>query len=397
MTGNSPPKLAEFVVIVALLMSVVAFSTDAMLPSFPQITADLHLENANQAQLVITVFILGTGIGQLFFGPLSDGLGRKPAIGAGLVVFTIGCLICLYADSLKWVLIGRLVQGLGVSAARTVTTALVRDLYEGRAMARVMSFAFGIFILVPAVAPSVGQLIMGAFGWRSIFVSFIIYATFTWGWMFLRLAETHPPERRFTLEPAAFISAVKEVLTNRTVFTFIVIQGLLLGGLFAYLSSTQQIFVDSFGVGDKFPLYFALIALASALASFINGTLVMRIGMRRMCEISFGLAAISAGLSLLFQSIAPNTWLLVGFTLWSALGFLFMGISLGNVNALAMETMGHISGLAAAIIGSVSTLIAVVLAIPIGLAFNGTPIPLITANMALYTLAFVLMIRENAA
>ncbi len=389
-TGKSTPFL-EFVVIVSLMFSLIAFGTDAMLPSLPAIAADLQLSDVNQAQLVITTFVLGTGLGQLFFGPMSDATGRKPAISAGILLFLIGCVICFYVDDLKWMLIGRFIQGLGVSGPRTVTIAMVRDLYKGREMARVMSFSFGIFVLVPAVAPSVGQAIMGIYGWRSIYLAFILFAVFAWAWMLLRQVESHPPERRRMLLRSELLSAVKEVLTNRIVLIFMGIQTLLLGGLFAYLSSAQQIYVDSFGVGDKFPLYFATVALTSGLAAFINGSLVMRLGMRRMCKFAIALSTLSALAALGFQIWGPESLLLGAFLAWSIVSFLCMSLVLGNVNALAMEPMGHIAGLASAVIGASATLGAVLIAAPIGLAFDGNPLPLLASHFVLYLLAYGLV------
>lgn len=395
MTPPGHARFAEFIILVSLMFSLIAFGTDSMLPALPAIAADLGLYNVNNAQLVVTSFILGTGLGQLFFGPLSDAIGRKPAIALGIGVFIGGCVISFYVQSMEWMLLGRFIQGLGVSGPRTVTIALVRDLYKGRRMAQVMSFTFGVFVLVPAVAPSIGQVIMGQFGWRSIYISFIVFAVFSLAWLWFRQPESHPPERRHILTGAAFRASMKEVLSNRIVTTYLLIQGLLLGGLFGYLSSAQQIYVDSFGVGDRFPLYFALVTLISGLAAFINGAMVMRLGMRRMVQASILMALVAGGAAAVFQLYAPEPVQLAGFVIWSIASFLFMSLSLGNLNALAMEPMGHIAGLASAIIGASATLMAVVLAIPIGLAFDGTPLPLIGGHIVLYACAYALLRRAG--
>ncbi|MBV1863326.1 MAG: multidrug effflux MFS transporter [Rhodobacteraceae bacterium] len=391
MTKATPPSFVEFVILVSLMFSLIAFGTDAMLPSLPAIASSLQLSDVNQAQLIVTTFVLGTGLGQLFFGPMSDATGRKPAIAAGILLFIAGCVMCYFAQSILGMLIGRFIQGLGISAPRTVTIALVRDLYKGREMARVMSFSFGIFVLVPAVAPMIGQTIMGAYGWRSIFLSFILFASVALIWMWMRQIESHPVEKRRLLKGRDFLNALTDVLRSRTVLVYMAIQGLLLGGLFGYLSSAQQIYVDSFGVGDRFPLYFALVTLISGLAAFVNGTLVIRLGMRTMCKSALILAVVSAGIALAFQTMAPVEWRLAGFIIWSILAFMFMSLTLGNVNALAMEPMGHIAGLASAVIGAAATLLAVLIAVPIGLAFAGSPMPLIFSHMMLYALAFWLM------
>jgi DHA1 family bicyclomycin/chloramphenicol resistance-like MFS transporter len=394
MTNQRGARFVEFIILVSLMFSLIAFGTDSMLPALPQIAADLKLADPNQAQLVVTVFVLGTGLGQLFFGPLSDATGRKPAIGLGIGLFIVGCVICYYVQSIEWMLLGRFIQGLGISGPRTVTIALVRDIYKGRRMAQVMSFTFGVFVLVPAIAPWLGQQIMGHFGWRSIYLSFMIFAAVVLVWLWLRQAETHPVDQRRMLSRTEFATAIKDVLGNRTVVTFMLIQGLLLGGLFAYLSSAQQVFVESFDVGADFPLYFATITLLSGIAAFINGTLVMRLGMHRMVQTAIGLALVSAVLSLVFQTLAPQSLRLSGFVVWSVISFLMMSLSLGNLNALAMDPMGHIAGLASAIIGASATLLAVLLAIPIGLAFNGSPLPLMAGHLGLYALAFWLLKRH---
>ncbi len=394
MTNQRGARFVEFIILVSMMFSLIAFGTDSMLPALPEIAAELQLADVNKAQLVVTSFILGTGLGQLFFGPLSDATGRKPAIALGIAVFIAGCVMCYLVQSIEWMLLGRFIQGLGIAGPRTVTIALVRDIYKGRRMAQVMSFTFGVFVLVPAIAPTLGQMIMGQFGWRSIYLSFILFAAVSLAWLWLRQPESHPMEKRRVLSRADFGAAIKDVLGHRSVVTYMTIQGLLLGGLFGYLSSAQQIFVDSFGVGADFPLYFAAITLISGLAAFINGTLVMRLGMRRMVQTAITLALLNAGLSLLFQLFAPAEFGLNGFLVWSILSFLLMSLSLGNLNALAMEPMGHIAGLAAAIIGATSTLMAVVLAIPIGLAFDGSPLPLVGGHLILYTLAFWLLKRH---
>ena len=171
--SKTDPSLAEFVIIISLMMSLTALSIDAMLPALPQIGADLQVQNTNDRQLVVSTIFLGLAAGQLFFGPLSDKTGRKPAIYAGLTLFAAGSLVSVFAVSFPMMLAGRLLQGAGVSAPRAVGLALVRDRYEGRAMAQVMSFVMTIFILVPMIAPIFGQTLLFITGWRSIFGSFV--------------------------------------------------------------------------------------------------------------------------------------------------------------------------------------------------------------------------------
>jgi MFS transporter, DHA1 family, multidrug resistance protein len=386
----------EFILLIAIMFAMIAFGSDAMLPAFPQIAADLGVSDVNRAQLVITIFILGTGLGQLFTGPLSDAVGRKPVILGGLLVYMAACVMAIYAQSLETLLIARFIQGIGVSAPRTVTIAMVRDLYAGRRMARVMSLAMTLFVLVPAVAPLVGQSIADSLGWRSIFGAFILFAILGFMWLGLRQPETLPPEKRRALKLGAILAAVVEVFSSRIVITYALVLAFGYGALFGYLSSAQQIFVDVFDAGVNFPLYFAVIALISGGAGFLNAFLVIRFGMRPIATFAFGaILVITSGLALTvaFTNIS-NDVLFPIFLIWSVLSFFVPGLTFGNLTALTMEPMGHIAGIASAIIGAASTFLGVLIAIPIGLAFNGTILPLLIGSTIAAGASFALMLSN---
>ena len=388
---------AEFVALIALMFAMIAFGTDSMLPALPEIARDLGLDDANRAQLVVTSFVLGTGIGQLFTGPLSDALGRKPVISGGLLLFMLGSLLAWKVGTLDWLLVARFLQGLGVSAPRTVTLAMVRDLYAGRMMARVMSIAMALFVLVPAVAPLTGQWIAQALGWRTIFLSFVLFALVGLGWLNLRQGETLAPDRRRPLRVASFLGAAREVLTSRIVMTYVLILSVGYGALFGYLSSAQQVFVDVFGAGDRFPLFFAAIALFSGVSGFVNAALVVRLGMRRMIVTAFSMILLADIAMTIFLLVAspPDEVAFGAFLAWSMLAFLVPGLTFGNLNALAMEPMGHIAGMASAIIGALSTMLGVSIAIPIGLAFDGTILPLLVGFSLCAAAALALMLTTS--
>jgi DHA1 family bicyclomycin/chloramphenicol resistance-like MFS transporter len=391
--------LAEFITLVAVMFAMIAFGIDSMLPAFPQIASDLGLSDVNQAQLVITVFFLGTGIGQLIMGPLSDAIGRKPVILGGILLYILGCVQAVYSGTLEGLLVARMVQGIGVSAPRTVTLALIRDLYSGRLMARVMSLSMTLFVLVPAIAPLLGQTIMLAFGWRAIFVAFILFALIGALWLGLRQGETHPVEKRRKIRLGSYLTAMREVATNRVVMTYTLAMSLGYGGLFAYLSSAQQIFVGTFDKGQDFPLYFAGIAIISGGSGLVNSWLVMRLGMRRLATGSFGIMmVVSLGLAAVerFGALSPDHAFTL-FLIWSALSFFSAGLTFGNLNALAMEPMGHIAGMAAAVMGALSTAIGVAVAIPIGQAFDGTALPLIFSFGVAMGIALLLMLSDPKA
>ena len=387
----------EFIILVSIMFGMIAFGTDTMLPAFPDIAKDLELLNVNKAQLIISSFILGTGLGQLISGPISDTFGRKPIITIGLMIFILACIAAYYAETLEMMLVARFIQGLGISAPRTVTMALIRDLYSGRKMAQVMSLAMAIFVLVPALAPSIGQLLFINFGWRSIYMAFIAFALIGLLWLNLRQPETLPIEQRKKLSSTEFLSAFKVVITNTAVVKYTVTLALGFGALFGYLNSAQQIFVDTLGAGMKFPMYFAIISILAAPASFMNAALVMKYGMKLLATIGFALQIIFAIITILIinQDFISMEWLLVIFISWSVMAFFLKGLYFGNLNALAMEPMGEIAGMASAIIGASATMLGILIAIPIGLAFNGTATPVLFGYITCSSLALILMLTKS--
>ena len=376
-TRKSAPSFAEFVILISMMMSLTALSIDAMLPALAQIGSDLNVQNANDRQLVISMIFLGLAIGQLFFGPLSDKTGRKPAIYAGLACYIAGALLAATSWSFPVLLMGRFLQGIGLSAPRAVSLALVRDQYEGRAMARVMSFVMTVFILVPMIAPIMGQGILMFTGWRSIFGSFVILAIIVLIWFAIRQPETLAPENRVPFSFKRIVRTTIEIIKIRPALGFTVTAGLVSGAFIGYLNSAQQIFQEQYALGERFPLYFSAIAFSIGVASFLNARLVVRYGMRFLVQTSL---FIITGLSLVVFALAlmmagqPPLWLLI---MYLMLSFFCVGILFGNMNALAMEPLGNVAGLGSAIVGSLSTLISVMLGTMIGQAYNGTVLPLI--------------------
>jgi DHA1 family bicyclomycin/chloramphenicol resistance-like MFS transporter len=389
-------SLVEFVILVSMMMSLTALSIDAMLPALSQIGSDLNVQNANSRQLVISIIFLGLAVGQLFFGPLSDKTGRKPAIYAGYALFIVGSLISSLAISFPMMLFGRLLQGAGISAPRAVTLALVRDRYEGRAMARVMSFVMTIFILVPMIAPILGQTILLLSGWRSIFIGFVLLAVITIIWFALRMPETLAQENRAPFSLKRIIMATAEIIKTRPALGYTVTAGLVSGAFIGYLNSSQQIFQEQYALGELFPLYFSFIAISLGLASLSNARLVMRFGMRTLVgwslRIIFGLAIVAFGIALTTAG-QPPLWLLMTYLMMS---FFCVGILFGNLNSLAMEPLGHIAGTGAAVVGSLSTLISMLLGTVVGQNYNGTIIPLVI-GLAVLTGLSIIIVRWTEA
>ena len=385
----------EFVALVAMLFATIAISIDAMLPALPEIAATLSPDAPNAAQLVVTSFVLGMGIGTLFTGPLSDAFGRKRVILIGSGLYALAALACYFAPSLEVLLAARLLQGLAAAAPRTVAIAMVRDLFSGREMAKIMSFVMMIFTIVPALAPLMGQGIIALGGWHAIFLAYILFAGLAMLWLGLRQPETLPVENRRPLHLATLWSGTKQLFTHRIVVVTTLLQTLTLACLFATLSSLQGIFESQFDRAETFPLWFAVIAVASMGGSLLNSRIVMTLGMRRVVQRTYAgvlilslLALATLGTGLLDGNFSFAMQILFCIGLFS-----MMGLTMGNLNALAMEPVGHIAGLAASVISSLATVGSVLLAIPIGLAFNGTSTPLIIGVTVLTALNLALSLK----
>ena len=375
--NQSSPSYLEFVVLVSMMMSLMALSIDAMLPALPQIGSDLNVQNPNDRQLVVSTIFLGVAMGQLFFGPLSDKTGRKPSMYIGYSMFICGALLSAFANKFPMMLFGRLLQGIGISAPRAILLALVRDLYKGRLMARVMSFVMTVILLIPMIAPSLGQAILFQAGWRSIFFSFVLIALITIVWFALRMPETLPPEKRTPFSLRRIVNASIEIIKIRAALGYTISIGLISGAFLGYLNSAQQIFQEGYSLGERFPMYFALIALSIGIASFLNARLVIRFGMRFLVRWSLivilGLATMTLGIVITTSGQLP-LWLVMSYLMST---FFCVGILFGNQNSLAMEPLGHLAGIGAAVVGSISTLISIPLGTLIGQSYNGTVVPLI--------------------
>ncbi len=371
-----PTSFRERIVLYALLTSLTSISIDALLPGLRQIGTDLGVRPPLSTQHVISLFILGMAFGELLLGPLSDAMGRKRALVLGLGVYAVGTVVALVAGSLEMVILGRFLQGVGVSGPKIATRAMIRDQFEGDAMARVMSFMFTLFILVPMLAPTLAQGIIAVGGWRSVFAVYLAAAGLLGLWLVMRQPETLAKDKRIPFRPRLLVSNGRRILANRRVTLLILATGLVFGAQLLYLSTAADLFFDAYGIGQTFPLYFALLAAGIGLASFLNAKLVQRFGSEAMARYGFlGLA--TAGLAMLVVSASwagrpPLTVLMVlGFAAFFAIGVLF-----GNLNAMAMRSLGQVAGLGASLIASGSSLIATLFAIAMGAFYDGTTLNL---------------------
>lgn len=393
---SNPMSRTEFVALMAMLAATVALSIDGMLPALPQIAETLSPDNVNRAQLIVTSFVFGMGLGTFVTGPLSDTFGRKPVMLWGSVLYIIGAVVASRAQSLDVLLAARIVQGLGAAGPRVVAMAVIRDLYAGRGMAQIVSFVMIVFSIVPAIAPLLGSIVIDIWDWRAVFYGFIAFSTLSALWVAVRLPETLIPENRRSLRIDALASAVVEMFVHPVVRISIAVQVLSFGMLFALLSSIQQIFDVTFGRAESFPLWFGAVAIVAASSGLLNARLVMRLGMiflvraMLLAQVVFSAAMILVATAAAAGHVSNDVYF-GAFVIWQVTLFFQAGMTIGNLNAIAQEPMGHIAGMAASVISSVATVGGVALAVPVGLMFNGTPLPLAISIFLQATIGLALM------
>ncbi|WP_412550442.1 multidrug effflux MFS transporter [Shimia sp. MIT910701] len=390
---NLPMSQVEFIALCAMMFATIAFSIDAMLPALPQIAAELSPGSHNTETLIVMSFVMGMGMGTFFTGPLSDRFGRKPVLISGAILYILCAFIGWMSQTLEWLLFARLFQGMGAAGPRVVTLAIVRDLFSGREMARIMSFVMMVFIIVPAAAPLLGQFIIDLSSWRGIFVAFMLFSLTSVLWIGIRLPEPLPVENRRPFSIGKLIAGLREMWGIPSVRTSILVQSLIMGCLFGLIGSVQLVYDQTYDRAAEFPYWFAGIALASGTASLLNAKLVVNLGMRFLVTVAIAGKAIFAAVMLFFVMTPDLNVQFYAFALWQLTVFFSIGLTIGNLNAMAMEPLGHMAGTAASVMGALSTIFGVILAAPIGLAFDGTPFPLVLSVGVLALIGFMLMLH----
>jgi len=377
----------------ASLMAMYAVSIDAAVPALFAIGTDLGASQINQGQHVISALILGMAIGQMFYGPLSDSVGRKPAIYLGLVLCALGFAVSAFAESFTAMLAGRFLQGLGAAGPRTVTIALIRDRYQGPAMARTLSFVMAVFVTLPIVASILAQGVLSISGWRTIFASLLVWDLVVLAWLARRQPETLPRERRqpFSLRP--LVGAVRETIATRDAVCYTVAAGFVLGAWFGYVNSARQVFQDIYGVGRALPFYYSVATLAFGIMSLVNARLVLKIEIHRLCRVAAISAATLSCLFFVFALLAdgrPPLWATV---VYIAALFPSFGVLISNFTSLAMAPLGHVAGVASGVVSSLMWLLALILGALIGQRFDGTLLPLV-AGFAILSIAALMAMQQ---
>jgi DHA1 family bicyclomycin/chloramphenicol resistance-like MFS transporter len=383
----------EFLVLIAVMMACQALAVDAMLPALPTIAHAFGLSDENRAQWIVTAYVAGLGLGQLFWGIISDRFGRRSVLLTGLALYAVAALLVGLASSFTTLLSWRFVHGVA-AASVVVARSVVRDLYEGREMARVMSLTFIVFIMIPIIAPSIGQAILVLAPWRYLFVVFSVFGCIVWLWALLRLPETLHPKYRLTLTVDHVLQATKRVLGNRISLFYTLALTTMFGSILAYVGMVQQIFAEVFHRPGMMPGMFALCAAALGVVSFVNSRIVERIGMRIVSQIGL----------LIFIAVTAIHTLVAAFGLEGLPTFVVLqaatmgciGLIMANFGAMAMEPMGAVAGVAASLQGCISTAGAAMVGALIGRQFNGSTLPLAlgAAACGLLALLFVLVAEQ---
>ena len=386
---HRPMGFTEFVIIIATIMSLNPLAMDMMLPALPEIGSAFHIDLPNQLQMVLSAFLIGFGVGQFAIGPLSDSFGRRPVMLGGMVLYAMASVLAIASRSFEMLLLARVLEGLGTAATRVIATSIVRDCYAGRRMASVVSLAMMVFIAVPVVAPSFGQAVMTLTSWHGIFIVLTIYGIATLLWSAARLPETLPVSERKPFSAGAILDAFKKTLTNRQTLGYALAAAGISGAIFGYVLCAQQIFTGVYGLGRYFPLAFAAIAAAIAIAGFFNSRFVVRLGMR---VISHG-ALVLCLLVAVAMFVAARTHLLplsVFMTL-SALMMFSFGFMFGNFTALALEPQGSNAGTASSLYGSITTLLGIGAGAVIGQGYDGTVMPFATGFLLCIAASLVIV------
>jgi len=377
----------EFIALIAALMALNALAIDVMLPGLPNIGAAFNLANENDRPLVLSFYLLGVSIAQLLFGPLTDRFGRRTPLLVGIVVYVATALSAIFAPSFVWLLALRFMQGLGAASFRVITLAIVRDKFQGRAMAEIMSLTFTVFMIVPIFAPSIGQLLLFIGPWQGIFLFVGLIGTTFGAWAFFRLPETLDPARRRPLTYSGIVGGFKIVMANGFSLLYSLAGMLVFGALMGMINSSQQIFVDIYGLGARFPLAFAAMAGTMAFASFLNSRIVSHFGMRRIAHFALFVFTASSTLLLVLSLFGPVAFPLF-FLLLTTSMFMFSASS-ANMNALAMQPLGAVAGTAASIFGFFQTLGGTLIGLMIGRMYDGTITPIAAGFAAVGAMALL--------
>lgn len=379
----------ELLTIISAMMAFTAMAIDMMLAAFPQIRSDFDLGvGSAETSRVITVFMIGLAVGQLIYGPIADRFGRKRTLYAGAAIYIVGAVFSALAPTFELLLVGRFIWGIGGAGARVVATAIVRDRFEGPAMASAMSNVMAVFVLVPIVAPSVGAGIIAIAPWRTVFWFCVLFAVVVVIWSF-RMRETLDPAHQRDLNPSAIFSGYWQVARTPVTFGYTMATVFIQAGFTTYLASSELLIGEVFGREAQFPFIFGAVAVLFGVGAIVNGRIVERLGIDRVVDRGFVAMAVLLGLLVVITVIGsgtPNFWLFMP----------VLGLSLGanmflmpNLNSAAMTPLGAIAGSGSALTGAVRIFLGAVIGGYFSEQVDSTVTPLVLALVLMSALSIV--------
>ena len=378
----------------ASLMGMMALAIDIMLPAFDAIARHYALSDANDQQLIFFSYILGFGFPQLFYGPITDRFGRKGLLRLCLLGYIFFAFVCMATQSFMFLLIARFLQGVASAGIRVVVLSIVRDITKGRGMARVMSLIMTVFMAIPIFAPIIGEGIIRVSSWKWTFGALGLFGAICLIWTEVRLKETLPVDARMPLNFKTAFKSYRIVCTNRVTLGYILAGGLIFSALFAFLAASEQIFTDTFGYEDSFPLLFAGIAGTLVVANYANSRLVERLGMRLISHtVLFAFTGLAV-LSLILMHVFGEHFMI--FYPLFALNFGCFGMLGANFTALSLEPMGERAGTANAANGFIGTTVAAAIGYWVADQYDGTVTPFLMGFAVLgFTTLLVVFVTER--
>ncbi|AKK20537.1 multidrug effflux MFS transporter [Candidatus Liberibacter africanus] len=387
---NANISYTEFLIVIAMLMGINSLGIDIILPCLPQISSFLGLVNENHRQHLISFYLIGYGIAQIFYGPLSDRFGRKIVMMSGLVIYILSTLFMIVIDSFSGMLVMRFIQGIGGAAPRIITISIIRDVYDGADMAKVLSIAIMIFMIMPILAPSMGQAVIFVSGhWSGIFICMGIVTTIVMLWYYIRFPETLNPQDVRPLNLNLILHSFSLIFKNRVSTLYNIANSLTMGAILGFVNSSQQIYVEIYNLGNLFPLAFAIGGIAMSIASFVNSRLIEKFSVRLVSHYSLLMLMLITGLWLLTQITTVHHINLPVFIMLFFLASFQFGLINCNFSSISMGPFSHLAGTASSVFGFTNTLISTIVGIIIGQSFNGTTYPITIGFFLIAILCFI--------
>lgn len=393
----------------AMLMALNALAIDIMLPALPDMAVSFGLAqalehpiqcpavldpNSNDQQLIIVSYMLGFGVSQLIYGPLTDRFGRRRVLFVSLLFYVLAAILCIYAPTFDLLIAARVFMGASAGGSRVIAVSAARDLYVGRQMAKVMSLVMIVFMVGPILAPFMGQVMLQFMTWHGIFWVLAAFGVFMFLWVLIRLPETLPPERRIPLNPRSMLRSYWQVIRTREALGYTIASGFLFGALMSYISSSEQLFHNVYPTGDQFPLWFAGAAIAMTASNLINSRIVEKQGMRKISHAALIAFVIVSAIHAAFALTGPVDFPIFYTLLLAA--FFCIGFQGPNYNAIAMERLGAFAGSGAALIGFASSFVSASIGGLVARQFDCTITPIFVGHFILGGLALlVIFITER--